>query len=144
MTAFPARLFIRPLLPLLLRSSFSDHHHQRGICTSILLKKMPSSEAPPSTAKHNGLEFVYNCGLAYHDELFDAQVVSYLPQSPVHTKSSVPDVDQPPQPRAKSAEWWKAQCAFRGLDPTGTMADLQDRLRAAVTLEMLPALQDLQ
>jgi hypothetical protein len=48
---------------------------------------------PPIIAHHNGLEFGYNCGLTYLDEIFDAQVVSYLPQSPVQTKSGVPEVD---------------------------------------------------
>jgi hypothetical protein len=41
----------------------------------------------------------------------------------------------------KPAAWWKAQCAFRGLNQSGAISDLQLRLENAKK-KMLPRLKD--
>ncbi|ESZ96072.1 hypothetical protein SBOR_3549 [Sclerotinia borealis F-4128] len=77
--------------------------------------------------EHKFKSVTYTCsgeGLRKDDYSYDPYAEKLLPPKspkPGGTKSIEP----------KSAGWWKAQCAFRGLNQSGSIADLQLRLREA-------------
>ncbi|KAM0158955.1 hypothetical protein ACHAQE_000726 [Botrytis cinerea] len=59
-----------------------------------------------------------------------------------HAEKSIPPKGQKPDKSigTKPAGWWRAQCAFRGLSQTGSITDLQSRLKGAKK-EMVPELK---
>ncbi|KAL2012513.1 hypothetical protein VTN00DRAFT_38 [Thermoascus crustaceus] len=60
---------------------------------------------------------------------FHPNVAEFLPLlTPRLTKAGKVAKRQPEIPK-KSLKWWRAQCGFRGLKMTGTIQDLQGRLR---------------
>jgi hypothetical protein len=62
---------------------------------------------------------------------FCSDIDPFLPPlQPKMTKAGKIAVRQPHIP-TKPKEWWKAQCAFRSLALSGTVADMQNRLRAS-------------
>lgn len=87
---------------------------------------------PALTSHINGLE--YRCrgeGIQMNGHAFQPTLTNYLPLlEPKRTKAGKIAVRQPKQ-IDKNKDWWQAQCAFRGLPHSGTLAVLQQRLRAA-------------
>ncbi|MCJ1397780.1 hypothetical protein MMC11_000976 [Xylographa trunciseda] len=68
-------------------------------------------------------------GLRKDGHTFDDHVERYLPLlEPVLTKAGKVRVHQP-QIRKQPLSYWKAQCVFRKMPQTGTVASLQERLR---------------
>lgn len=88
----------------------------------------------------------YTCsgdGLSKDGYKFDPQYERFLPLlEPVRTKAGKVAVRQPNIPK-KPAAYWKAQCAFRSLTQSGTIADIQDRLRNVDAL-MTPELAKIE
>ncbi|KAF7969260.1 hypothetical protein HWV62_27854 [Athelia sp. TMB] len=76
--------------------------------------------------------FSYRCGGLLKDSIpFDNNIARSLPLlTPLLTKAGKVAKRQP-VPATQSLAWWKAQCAFRGLSQTGSLAALQARLRPA-------------
>ena len=101
----------------------------------------PSTDSLPHadsliTFTHNGLEFTYSSrdGFKYND--VPDQSTRYL----IHRLESHPNKYRPGTmyswpPKAKSQKWWRALCAFRELDPKGTIPDMQERVREWVQAE---------
>ncbi|KAK8034118.1 hypothetical protein PG993_009113 [Apiospora rasikravindrae] len=71
-------------------------------------------------------------GISIFDHTYDSHVATYLPR-PALTKTGRVAKKPQKQPYA----YWKAQCAFRGLSPKGTIAQLQERLEGHETAPML-------
>ncbi|MCJ1317673.1 hypothetical protein MMC15_002998 [Xylographa vitiligo] len=70
-------------------------------------------------------------GLQKDGHTFDNRIESYLPLlKPVLTKAGKPRAHQP-QIKKQPLSYWKAQCVFRNLPQTGTVARLQERLRSS-------------
>lgn len=76
----------------------------------------------------------YTCtgdGLLKHGHKYDPHYERYLPLlEPLRTKAGKIAVRQPNISK-KPAAYWKAQCAFRNLIQSGSIADIQGRLRVA-------------
>lgn len=91
--------------------------------------------AAPLEHTHKGVR--YTClgdGLLKDGHLYDAHPEKFYPPRN-GTGSQIVE--------KKSASWWKAQCAFRGLNQTGAINDLQLRMREAKAT-MLPELKTAQ
>lgn len=89
--------------------------------------------AEPLEHMHKGVR--YTCageGLLKDGHAYDAHPEKFFPP-----RNNTGYVEK------KLVAWWKAQCAFRGLNQTGAIADLQLRLREAKTT-MLPDLKTVQ
>jgi hypothetical protein len=70
-------------------------------------------------------------GLVNKGHAFCSDIEGFLPLlEPKRTKAGKIAVRQP-QIASKPKDWWSAQCAFRGLKPSGKIADLQGRLRSS-------------
>ncbi|TVY47854.1 hypothetical protein LOCC1_G002940 [Lachnellula occidentalis] len=90
---------------------------------------------PPLQHVHKSLKF--SCsgeGLLKDDIAYDPHLERFLP--PKATKSN----PHPKEVERKSLAYWKAQCAFRGLNQSGAIGDLQLRLREAKK-KILPELK---
>ncbi|KAK7967968.1 uncharacterized protein PG986_002245 [Apiospora aurea] len=73
-------------------------------------------------------KFAYDrWGLSIFDHTYDSHVATYLPR-PALTKTGRIAKKQPKKPQKQPYAYWKAQCAFRGLSPKGTIVQLQERL----------------
>ncbi|KAH8898202.1 hypothetical protein GQ53DRAFT_802610 [Thozetella sp. PMI_491] len=80
---------------------------------------------PDGNVKYDG----YN--LCINGHFHDDSITAYLPvTTPALTKTGRIAARQPPKPQKQPHTWWKAQYIFRGLPPKGTIAQLQERLRA--------------
>lgn len=89
---------------------------------------------PPMEHKFKAV--TYTCsgeGLYKDGHSCDAQAEKLLPPK-VQRPGNKKDIE------IKPAGWWKAQCAFRGLNQTGSISDLQSRLREAKK-KMIPELK---
>lgn len=89
--------------------------------------------------KHTYKSVTYTCageGLCKDNYTYDPHAERALP-----TKKS--DSRNAKVAEKKPAAWWKAQCAFRGLNQSGSISDLQSRLREAKK-KMLPELKALE
>jgi hypothetical protein len=74
---------------------------------------------------------------------YDSNIDSFIPAlDPVVSKKGASKKKPTRKPPTKSAAWWKAQCALRGIDPAGTIPQLQQRLRADTNAPMLPELKE--
>ncbi|TVY17411.1 hypothetical protein LARI1_G004212 [Lachnellula arida] len=90
---------------------------------------------PPLEHVHKSLKF--SCsgeGLLKDDIPYDPHPERFLP--PKATKTN----PQPKEVEKKPVSYWKAQCAFRGLNQSGATSDLQLRLREAKK-KILPELK---
>ncbi|KAI9646549.1 hypothetical protein NHQ30_004542 [Ciborinia camelliae] len=70
---------------------------------------------------------IYTCsgkGLCKDGYYYDPHATKLLPPKD-HKSGNKNDIERKP------VGWWKAQCAFRGLSQSGSIADLQSRLREA-------------
>ncbi|QSZ30904.1 hypothetical protein DSL72_000462 [Monilinia vaccinii-corymbosi] len=77
--------------------------------------------------EHKFKSVTYTCsgeGLHKDGYSYDAHAEKLLPPK-THKPGNTRDIE------TKPAGWWKAQCAFRGLNQSGSIADLQLRLREA-------------
>ncbi|MCJ1388472.1 hypothetical protein MMC18_001319 [Xylographa bjoerkii] len=82
-------------------------------------------------------------GLQKNGYTYDDQVERYLPLlEPLLTKAGKVKVHQP-QVRKQPQSYWKAQCVFRNLPQTGTIANLQGQLRFS-DAGMDPELEELE
>jgi hypothetical protein len=89
---------------------------------------------PPAEYAHKSIK--YTCageGLCKDGYTYDA----HPPLPPETQKPGAAQVEKKP------VAYWKAQCAFRGLNQTGAIADLQLRIREAKKA-MLPELKDVE
>lgn len=80
----------------------------------------------------------YTCkgeGLLKNGHPYESKLEKFLPPKTIKAGA------EPKEP--KPAAWWKAQCAFRGLNQTGAIADLQMRLRESKA-KMLPELKEIE
>jgi hypothetical protein len=80
--------------------------------------------------KHtNGTYMCDGRRIQFNGHGYDKHVAQYMPPTePVRTQKGTIAVHQPKFPKMALA-WWQAQCAFRGLNPKGTIAQLQSNLR---------------
>lgn len=80
------------------------------------------------TLTHNRLKYTYD---GYHFERsgasFQADLSDYLP---IIFNSGVINKSKSRGKKQKSIDWWRAQCAFRGLTISGGMGEVQARLRS--------------
>ncbi|KAE9365029.1 hypothetical protein N431DRAFT_419883 [Stipitochalara longipes BDJ] len=75
--------------------------------------------------------YLAETSLSYDDE----EITIPDETAPTHSDRSVADMP---------ISWWRAQCAFRGLDTTGEIADLQNRLTITNEVRMLAELTVLE
>ncbi|KAL2075435.1 hypothetical protein VTL71DRAFT_378 [Oculimacula yallundae] len=79
---------------------------------------------PAMEGTYKSIKFTCSGEGLYKDGfLYDPQAVNLIP--PKNAKAGSEPKEK------KSLSYWKAQCAFRGLNQTGAIADLQTRLREA-------------
>ncbi len=100
-----------------------------------------ASAIPP--LEHTYKSVTYTCigqGLLKDGFEYDAHPEKFFPPKPSKTATGGVTSD-PSQVEKKPAAWWKAQCAFRGLNQSGAISDLQLRLKDAKK-KMLPELKD--
>lgn len=72
------------------------------------------------------------------DNFFEPDIFQYLPLlKPKLTRKGKVAGNQP-YIINKPLEWWKAQCGFRGLPMSGSLADLQNRIRGLTGQTMCP------
>jgi hypothetical protein len=80
------------------------------------------------TLIHNRLKYTYD---GYHfkrsGSSFQADLSDYLP---IIFKSGVINKSKSQGKKQKSIDWWRAQCAFRGLTISGGVGEVQARLRS--------------
>ncbi|KAI9842469.1 MAG: hypothetical protein M1837_007138 [Sclerophora amabilis] len=98
---------------------------------------------PPRWVTLGNRKFSYaGRGLLRDGHSYDAEARNNLPPL---TPPSSDDVDwpaRPPQTPKRLLAYWKAQCVFRGLNPSGTLAELQSVIRtsnAGMTAELAAA-----
>ena len=90
---------------------------------------------PPLEHTHKSVK--YTCageGILKDGHRYDAHAEKFIP--PKSTKAGA----EPKELDKKPAAYWKAQCAFRGLNQTGSINDLQLRIRETKK-KMLPELK---
>ncbi|KAA8572805.1 hypothetical protein EYC84_003382 [Monilinia fructicola] len=86
--------------------------------------------------EHRFRSVTYTCsgeGLCKDGYIYDAHAEKLIPPKG-HKPGNTRDIE------TKPAGWWRAQCAFRGLNQSGSIADLQLRLREAKK-KMIPELK---
>ncbi|KZP31717.1 hypothetical protein FIBSPDRAFT_1037281 [Athelia psychrophila] len=100
---------------------------------------------PPIEHGTSQRKFTYHgAGLLKHAVPFSRSISSsFPPLTPVLTKVGKVAKRQP-VPTKQSSNWWKAQCAFRGLLQTGKISDMQERLRPAQDADMTDELRALE
>lgn len=82
--------------------------------------------------KHPLGQFTYRSwgSLELSGHNYDRRVAEYMPLlEPLKTKRGAIAKRQPKKPRGQPALWWKAQCAFRGLQSKGPLEEYQNALR---------------
>ncbi|TAQ87993.1 hypothetical protein B7494_g3675 [Chlorociboria aeruginascens] len=91
--------------------------------------------------EHTYKSITYTCtgeGLYKEGYHYDAHPEKFFPPKvPKHLK---PPPTEPKEVEKKPVAYWKAQCAFRGLNQSGAISDLQLRIREAKK-KMLPELK---
>lgn len=87
----------------------------------------------PIDIKHNSLKYTcWGDGLRRSGYAFEADLTPYLPHLFKNGKVKKGLAKrQQWDGRNEPMDWWKAQCAFRGLPQTGKLEDLHNRLRSA-------------
>jgi hypothetical protein len=88
--------------------------------------------------EHTYKSVKYTCsgeGLYKDGFLYDSNAEKLVP--PKHEKAGAKPKEK------KGVSWWKAQCAFRGLNQSGSIADLQSRLKEAKK-KILPELKSIE
>jgi hypothetical protein len=102
-----------------------------------------SFHIPDLQVKHNKLTFKYDgCRLNYRGHGYHENLESFFPRIALTKAGKVAkrQVIPPKQP----VDWWKAQCAFRGLNSTGTIQELQNHLKAHPNAQRMQGLTDLE
>ncbi|KAK7936029.1 hypothetical protein PG985_001524 [Apiospora marii] len=66
-------------------------------------------------------------GISIYEHTYDGLVATRLPR-PALTKTGRVAKKQSKKPQKQPHAYWKAQCAFRGLSPKGSIVQLQERL----------------
>lgn len=100
-------------------------------------------DIPP--LEHISKAITYTCtgqGLLKDGFEYDAHPERFFPPKPSRAAKDGAPVEAP-HVEKKSAAWWKAQCAFRGLNQSGAINDLQLRLKEAKK-KMLPELKEVE
>jgi hypothetical protein len=100
-----------------------------------------AAAVPP--LEHTYKSITYTCvgkGLLKDGFEYDAHPEKFFPPKSYKTPKGGAAADSPPVEK-KPAAWWKAQCAFRGLNQSGAISDLQLRLKDAKK-KMLPELKE--
>lgn len=93
--------------------------------------------------EHTYKSITYTClggGLLKDGFVYEARPEKFFPPKPSKA-SKVGAAQDVRQVEKKPVAWWKAQCAFRGLNQSGAISDLQLRLRDAKK-KMLPELKE--
>jgi hypothetical protein len=105
---------------------------------------MKNFEMSPLEVVQDGITFTYDGRFLQHlGHHYDSNIESFIPAlDPVVSKKGASKKKPTRKPPTKSAAWWKAQCALRGIDPAGTIPQLQQRLRADTNAPMLPELKE--
>jgi hypothetical protein len=102
-----------------------------------------TGDIPP--LEHTYKAITYTCagqGLLKDGFEYDAHPEKFFPpKSSKAAKEGAPV--EAPHVEKKPAAWWKAQCAFRGLNQSGAINDLQLRLKEAKK-KMLPELKEVE
>jgi hypothetical protein len=96
---------------------------------------------PAIEVTHNRLK--YTCdggGLRKNGASFHPDVSEYLP---ILFKNGSINKARSQRREAQSADWWRAQCAFRGLPTSGSIGDVQARLRSGANT-MIRELDELE
>jgi hypothetical protein len=84
-------------------------------------------------------------GLESETHKLSTDVTKYMPPAtPVLTRSGTIKVHQPRFIKQPPHGWWKAQCAFRGLDTKGTVGQLQNTLRGHEEEGIADAVKELE
>ncbi|KAK6834123.1 cytochrome P450 [Apiospora arundinis] len=87
---------------------------------------------------HPAGKVTYNSvwGLYINDHHYDGHVATYIPRTAL-TKTGRVAKKQPPKPQKQPWTYWKAQCAYRGLSPKGSIVQLQERLQGYETAPVI-------
>ena len=110
---------------------------------------IPFTDAP--VEHETGSYIITKFGLLFEGHKCFNQLGIYLQEKPLSYDDegiTIPDEAELTQYVRTVAEmpisWWRAQCAFRGLDTTGEIADLQIRLSDSKDIRMLADLTTLE
>ena len=83
---------------------------------------------PAVEVTHNRSKYTYDGdGLRKNGASFQADLSEYLP---ILLKNGSINKSKSRFQNQQRVEWWRAQCAFRGLPVSGSIGELQGRLRS--------------
>lgn len=127
----------RQALPIAMVGRVTSTFHPQSSIAYELTRHNPliMSEIEPLVHTFKSITYTFaGEGLRKDGHAYDAN-----PEKLIHKDGKTNSKDAPIE--KKSVAWWKAQCAFRGLNQSGSISDLQLRIRESKK-KILPELKD--